>query len=65
MCKYQIVNEDEAPMCIGTKELCTYCITSNMETYNANEKKQIPGINGCIKRQTTAGPGLHLQLYKE
>lgn len=41
MCKYQIVPENNLPVCVGTNQLCTFCVTGNMQTYSELENKDI------------------------
>jgi hypothetical protein len=38
MCKYQIFNEGEMPMCEYTKTECTLCVLGNGNTYKEAEK---------------------------
>ena len=34
MCEFQRVKENELPMCVYTKSLCTLCVLGNGNTYN-------------------------------
>lgn len=38
MCEYQRIEENKLPMCEYTKELCTYCVLGNRNTYEEAEK---------------------------